>query len=66
MTLLAPGSLATGQIQIVKDEAGAAGSHTITITPASGTIDGAASKTITTNYGSLKVYSNGSNYFTTP
>ena len=49
---------------MIKDESGAAGTNNITVTPASGTIDGAANKVINTNYGILRVYSNGTNWFT--
>lgn len=50
---------------IIKDESGNAGVvNTIVITPASGTIDGAANKTINAAYGELRVYFNGTNFFT--
>ncbi len=56
---------AKGKVHILKDEAGAAGAHTITLATTGGqTIDGAANKTITTNYGILRVYSDGANWFT--
>ena len=56
---------ATGQVIVVKDESGSAGTQTITIaTTASQTIDGAATKTITTAFGLLRVYSNGVEWFT--
>jgi hypothetical protein len=65
VTLPAASTVAVGQEMVIKDEAGTAGTNTITVAVASsGTIDGAASKTITTNYGSLKVYSNGTQWFT--
>ncbi|MFF3324952.1 collagen-like protein [Streptomyces sp. NPDC002889] len=58
-------STATGQEFLIKDESGSCdGTKTITVTPASGTIDGAANKVINTAYGSLRVYSNGTNWFT--
>lgn len=63
ITLLAA-SAVSGQIFIIKDEAGAAATYTITIATVSGNIDGAATKTITSNYGVVRVYSNGTNYFT--
>lgn len=47
----------------VKDATGQAESNTITITPASGTIDGQASLTITSNYASIYLISNGTNWF---
>jgi hypothetical protein len=50
---------------VIKDEAGTAAVNNITITPAGlETIDGAASVVINTNYGSRRVYSNGSAWFT--
>lgn len=53
----------TGQVFTVKDAAGTGLTANIVITPASGTIDGAASYTIATNYGFATFYSNGTNYF---
>lgn len=53
-----------GQIMIIKDESGGAGSNNITIdTEGTETIDGAASVVITVNYGVLRVYSDGTNWF---
>jgi len=56
-----------GREFVFNDESGAAGTHTITIaTEASEKIDGSASSaTITTNYGSLRLYTNGVDLFTT-
>jgi hypothetical protein len=52
-------------IVIVKDESGAAGANNITINvTAGGTIDGESSKVISTNYGRIELYSNGSQWFT--
>jgi len=52
-------------ILIVKDECGAAGTNNITINvTAGGSIDGASSKVINSNYGFIEVYSNGSQWFT--
>jgi hypothetical protein len=64
VTLPAPSSTNSGQIFIVKDEAGSAGTNNLTVSGASGNIDGAASYVISTNYGLARFYSNGSNYFT--
>ena len=54
-----------GRIIIIKDEAGtAASANNITIdTEGAELIDGAASITITANYGVARVYSNGTNWF---
>lgn len=54
----------TGKTYIIKDEAGTAGANTLTIAGASGNIDGAATKTITSNYGVVRVYAGLTNYFT--
>lgn len=58
--------VATGQVFIVKDAAGTAASAnniTVNVTGGVKTIDGATSQIINTNYGSLTVYYNGTNYF---
>jgi hypothetical protein len=53
-----------GRIIIIKDESGGASTNHITIvTEGSETIDGAVSITITVDYGVLRVYSNGTNWF---
>ena len=54
-------SAVPSQYFIIKDEAGTAGTNNITI---SGTVDGSASNKISSNYGSIQIYSNGANYFT--
>ena len=60
-----PKLVGEGKHFIVKDEAGGAASTTITITSAGEkTIDGASSKTITSNYGSVELYTDGANWFT--
>jgi hypothetical protein len=65
VTLPAASSM-TGKRITVKDEAGAAATNNITVSVASaGTIDGASSKVINTNFGLLNVYSNGTQWFTT-
>lgn len=64
ITLPDPATIAVDQSFIVKDQSGAASTHAITLTPAAGTIDGAASKAINTNYGFLAIKSDGTNYFT--
>ena len=44
-----------GQTFLIKDCGGSAATHNITITPASGTIDGGSSYSLNTNYGSVAV-----------
>jgi len=52
-----------GRIFIVKDT-GNAGANNITVNTTGGeTIDGSATQTISTNYGVLRIQSNGSNWF---
>tara|TARA_R110002110_G_scaffold10971_1_gene53550 strand:+ start:1709 stop:3484 length:1776 start_codon:yes stop_codon:yes gene_type:complete len=55
----------TGQVLVIKDESGAASiSNTILLNAsASQTIDGVANVTIESPYGSVLLYSNGSNWF---
>jgi hypothetical protein len=61
-------AVSAGRVFIVKDESGGAATHNITVKGAgSTTIDGVAASTgtpITTNYGVLRVYSDGTNWFT--
>jgi len=59
-----PSSPITGLVYIVKDGKGDANTNNITVSPASGTIDGAASKVINTAYGVLRVVYNGSEWST--
>lgn len=54
------GSATRPQYFIVKDESGSAGSFPITLT---GTIDGATNKSISTAYGEIRIYSNGTAFF---
>jgi hypothetical protein len=62
---LASADATDGRVVIVKDESGGAGTNNITVaTEGSETIDGASSQTISTNYGVLRLYSDGSNWFT--
>jgi hypothetical protein len=56
-----PSSPPTGLTLLIKDCGGAAATHNITITPAAGTIDGASTYVMSTNYGSVAVtFANGS------
>ena len=62
---LATADTVEGQVMIIKDESGAAGTNNITVaTQAAETIDGVASVDITVNHGVLRVYSDGTNWFT--
>jgi hypothetical protein len=64
-TVTLPSGAAADQKFIIKDESGAAGTDNITIaTEGSENIDGAATQTISANYGVVRVYFDGSNYFT--
>lgn len=65
INLLAVASVAVGKRLIVKDESGAAGANNITV-DASGAelIDGAATSVISTNYGVLRLYCNGTKWLT--
>lgn len=65
-TVTVPNSSNTNQIYIIKDTSGGAGTNNITITTPGGvkTFDGATSITISTNYGSVRLYYDGTNYFT--
>lgn len=58
-----PAPTANAQI-VVKDISGAAETNTITVTSASGNVDGSASQTITSNYGSLAFIGDGTNWWT--
>jgi hypothetical protein len=56
-------TLHIGKRVLIKDTTGQASTNTITITtPLSGDIDGAASQTITTDYGVMEVQANGTNW----
>ncbi len=58
-------AVTTGQVFIIKDEVGGAGTNNITISPAMGSgqlIDGAGSLAIVSNYGFRLIYSDGSNW----
>ena len=65
INLPAAATVGAGKTYIVKDESGAAGTNNITLDGnASETIDGAATKAISTNYGVLRIICDGSNWFT--
>lgn len=66
LTITIPENLVAkkGYVIIVDDAGGNAGAHNITITTAgSEQIDGSGSTTISTNYASLALYSDGSNWY---
>lgn len=55
----------TGKILVFKDESGGAAGQNITIaTQGAANIDGAATATISANYGTIRLYSDGTNWFT--
>jgi hypothetical protein len=57
-------STMTNKSIVIKDESGNAGANNITIDGnGSETIDGSATKAINANFGSITIYSNGSNWF---
>lgn len=66
VTVPAAASSNKGQEYFIKDESGSAsGANTIAVAPASGTIDGVASKVVVNAaYGFTRVYSNGTAWFT--
>jgi hypothetical protein len=57
-----PASPATGTEAVIKDAKGDALVNNITITPAAGTIDGAATLPIITNYGAARLVYNGTEW----
>ncbi len=63
-TISLPSSPAAGQLMTIKDAKGDAATNAITISPTGGTIDGASSATISTNYGVLRLIYNGSQWNT--
>jgi hypothetical protein len=60
VTLPAPGTMAN-MVLTIKDETGAAATYPITVL---GTVDGATTTAIASNYGSLELYSTGVAWFT--
>lgn len=62
-----PAPVATGnkgKAFVIKDSSGGASTNNISIVPASGLIDGLSGVSIASNYGSMQVFCDGSNYFT--
>lgn len=65
VNLTAAATLGTGSEFYVKDESGSCnGTKTLTITPAAGTIDGAATLVLNTAYAKCHIYTDGSNWYT--
>ncbi len=65
VTLMYGGYMRPGEWVLIKDGAGVAATHNLTITAGGGsTIDGAGSVVLNTNYASLLVYSDGTNWLT--
>lgn len=64
ITLLTTEKAVVGRLVVVKDTSGAAGTNNITVTSQTGNIDGASTKTITSNYGTMRLFSDGTNWFT--
>lgn len=56
-------NISKGQVFIIKDESGAAGTNNITISTDGGNIDGAATALINVNYASMTIKSSGTAYF---
>ena len=61
--LPSPNSATANKIYLVVDESGHAGSHPISVVPTVGLINGSGVSSIVTNFGTLRTYHNGSNYF---
>ena len=61
-TIIPRASPETGEQYIIKDTVGSAAANNITITPSGKNIDGAASYVINTNYGSVTICYNGSEW----
>lgn len=65
VTLASAATNGDGKIIIIKDAAGTAAANNITVDGnASETIDGALTQKITNNYGVMRLFCNGSNWFT--
>jgi hypothetical protein len=64
-TIRLPNAPTTGQVFVIKDITGSAGSNNISLTTVGGvvTIDGATTKTMNVNYASVTVFFSGTAYF---
>lgn len=61
---LASNTVEAGRVLIIKDESGSALTNNISVvTEGSETIDGSASTSIMTNYGEVRLYSDGTDWF---
>lgn len=64
ITLPSAVTVGAGKIYIIKDESGAAGTNNITIDgDGTETIDGTTTRVINTNYGSMNIISDGTNWY---
>ena len=63
-TITLPASPSNGEVHIIKDITGTAAANNITVSGNGNNIDGAASKLIATNYGSMRVAFIGTVWFT--
>lgn len=57
-----PASPVAGDVYIIKDGKGDAATNNITVTPAAGTIDGAATYVMSVNYASVTIVYNGTQW----
>jgi hypothetical protein len=65
VSLPAAATAGAGRVYIIKDESGGAATNNIVIDPSGAeTIDAASTISITVNYGVLRIYCSGSNWFT--
>lgn len=65
INLPAAATAGAGKMYFIKDESGGAAANNITIDPSGAElIDGAATKLINTNYGAMRIYCNGTAWFT--
>lgn len=64
ITLTLTGSYCKGQRITIADESGSGATNTITVSPSSGTINGSSSLVLASNYGSMTIIYDGTNWFT--
>ncbi|HEV2412550.1 MAG TPA: glycosyl hydrolase family 28-related protein [Candidatus Saccharimonadales bacterium] len=62
ITIPNPANMAS-RVLVIKDISGTAATNNITITPSSGTIDGASSKVLITNYDVVQLVTDGTNWY---